>query len=477
MATLLHADRLLHRPGAEAPKRRVALDFEAGRIRSIRESQETAGKGLLALPAMVNAHDHGYGIRPLDQGIADDALECWIACLQGRITVDPRLEAAVAFGRMALSGIGSTVHFHNSLAAERLPEEAVSVAQAARDIGIRVAFVCPILDRNPWIYGDQQDLLPHLDPAHRDAFASALTEPAPAFHLVDQVEDIARELDTDCFQVQYGPVGPQWCQEATLERIAENAERYGRRIHMHLLESPRQRKWLDVAYPNGILNYLDEIGFLSSRLGVAHGVHLTEEESKLLCDRGVSVAVNTSSNLRLRSGIAPVPRFLRQELQIGFGLDGAAHDDDQDYLRDLRLVARLHAGCGMRHALSPQVLLEAALGGGFRFIDGSDDYGHLAEGSRADLLVLDYAAMTANRMVDGGDEMDVLLARMRAEHVRDLYVSGRPVVRDGLLPGFDLDLAERELTARARRESREFRARQDRQIRLRDAVRSYYSRW
>ena len=446
-----------------------------GRIRAIRPAEQEAGTGLLAMPAMVNAHDHGYGLRPLAQGIADDALECWIACLHGRISVDPWLEAVVAFGRMARSGIGSTVHCHNSLRANRLLDEVEGVSRAAADIGIRVAFVCPILDRNPWIYGDQQDFLPHVGQTDRAFVESAVSDQGPKFHLVDQVEEIAKAYENGRFNVQYGPVGPQWCHNRTLERIAESSARTGRRIHMHFLESPRQRQWLDAAYPQGIVQHLDDIGLLSPRLGVAHGVQLREAETALLAERGVSVAVNTSSNLRLRSGIAPVARFIRQGLCFGFGLDGAAHDDDQDYLRDLRLVQRLHAGTGLEHALPPSRLFRAAHKDGFRFIDGSDDYGDLEAGSRADLLSLEFDAMAADAVSDCEDVEELLLARMRAEHVRGLYVAGKAVVKRGSVTGLDLAFAERELIGRARRKAPDLAFEMARRRRLREAVRSYYS--
>ena len=214
--------RLLAAPGREAALRDVAVEVEDGRIRSVRPEGGAAGRraeeDLLALPAMVNAHDHGYGLRPLALGGADDALECWIASLTGRPTIDPWLEAAVAFGRMAHSGIGATVHCHNSLAAERLADEAAGVARAAADVGIRVAFSCPILDRNAFAYGDQRALLPNLDPVDRARLTESLARTAPAEHLVDQVEGIAAAFESERFRVQYGPIGPQWCQDATLER-------------------------------------------------------------------------------------------------------------------------------------------------------------------------------------------------------------------------------------------------------------------
>ena len=426
MTRTLCVERLLAAPGRAPAMRDAALRIEGGYIAELGSADGRDGAGHIALPAMVNAHDHGYGVSPLALGGSDDALECWIASLS-RVTIEPRLEATVAFGRMALAGIGATVHCHNSLVADHLESEAAGVALAAADVGIRVAFSCPIRDRNPWVYGDRHALLPHLPPADRAAIEADLIHDASARHLVEQVEAIAAAHESELFQVQYGPIGPQWCQDATLERIAEASAANDRRVHMHLLESRRQREWLDATYRQGIVRFLDDIGLLSPRLTVAHGVHLTDEECALLAERGVTVAVNTSCNLRLRSGVAPVARFMRHGLRFGLGLDGCAHDDDQDYFRDLRLAWRLHNGTGLEQALPPGRLFDAACRHGFRCIDGSDDYGEIVPGARADLVVLNYAAMCDDFLIPGQDEVDILLTRATARHVRDLLVAGRPL--------------------------------------------------
>ena len=472
MTGILEVERLLAAPGHLPAARDVRLTFLDGRIAGIEETGRPRHDGRVALPAMVNAHDHGYGVRPPALGGADDALECWIASFS-RATIEPRLEAAVSFGRMALAGIGATVHCHNSLVADNLESEAAGVARAAADVGIRVAFSCPVRDRNPWVYGDQHAFLPYLPPSDRADMEAAIADGAPAFHLVDQVESVASAHESELFQVQYGPIGPQWCHDATLERIAEASSENDRHVHMHLLESRRQREWLDAAYPQGIVRFLDDIGLLSPRLTLAHGVHLTDAECALLAARGVTVAVNTSSNLRMRSGVAPVARFMQHGLRFGLGLDGCAHDDDQDYFRDLRLAWRLHNGTGLEHALPLGRLFDAACRDGFRCIDGSDDYGKVVRGARADLVVLDYAGMRDDFLISDEDELDVLLTRATSRHVCSLLVAGRKVVSDGALTGFDLACAERELMERARqmttRDTQQARHRQ-----RRDAVRAYY---
>ena len=312
-------------------------------------------------------------------------------------------------------------------------------------------------------------------PADRAAIETTLAGELSPHRLVEQVEAIAAAHESELFQVQYGPIGPQWCQDATLERIAEASAANDRRVHMHLLESRRQREWLDTTYRQGIVRFLDDIGLLSPRLTVAHGVHLTGDECALMAERGVTVAVNTSCNLRLRSGVAPVGRFMRHGLAFGFGLDGCAHDDDQDFFRDLRLVWRLHNGTGLEQALPPGRLFDAACRHGFRCIDGSNDYGEVVPGARADLVVLDYAAMTEDFLTPEQDEVDIVLARASSRHVRDLFVAGRGVVDDGILVGFDLQDAEREFMDRARRVAALDAEQAARHRRRREGVRTYYA--
>jgi cytosine/adenosine deaminase-related metal-dependent hydrolase len=139
---------------------------------------------------------------------------------------------------------------------------------------------------------------------------------------------------------------------------------------MHLFETAYQKEWASAAYPAGLLTHLDAIGLLSERLTVAHGVHLDEADCALLAARGVHVSVNTSSNLRLRSGLPPVERFLRHGVRFGLGLDGMAFDDDEDALRELRVAWRLARGWGAEEVLSLDRLLDAALIDGRKAILG-----------------------------------------------------------------------------------------------------------
>ena len=264
------------------------------------------------------------------------------------------------------------------------------------------------------------------------------------------VDDVAAAAAGPTFDVQYGPNGVQWCSDALLEAIAEASARTGRRVHMHLLETRYQRAFADANYPDGMVKHLDAIGLLSPRLSLAHCVWARPDELELLAARGVTLVNNNSSNLHLRSGMAPVARMLERGCRVALGIDGSALDEDDDSLRELRLAHLLHVGTGFKVSVSRQQALRMAFGNGRFSVTNVDDGGALAAGAPADLLLLDWAALDDDRLFDAIDPLDLLFSRATARHIRELIVGGRTVVKDGAVPGIDLPAARAEVIGQMR---------------------------
>ncbi len=418
------------------------------------------------MSAPVNAHDHGYGIRSIDFGGNDDALEVWSVGLGLRPDIDPYLKAVVAFGRLAVGGVGATMHCHNASSGGDLVEEAAAVVRAARDVGIHLAFSCPLIDANPWVYDGPAALKPHIDDADWDELSGLLPRYGSPQEQIAAVETIAANHHGQDIDVQYGPIGPQWCSEKLLGMIADASHQTGRRIHMHLLETTRQREWLDQTYSQGIIPYLDSIGLLSPRLAVAHGVHLRADECELLAERGVMVVSNPSANLRLRSGIAPLADFRQAGLQYAIGLDGTGFDDDQDIWREMRLLYLLNGGRGMHRETSAKEIFDAATKAGRRVVNCQD---------QDDLVLIDYERLVEDAMFDDLDEAEVLLTRMTRQYVDGLIVGGKWVVKDGKLANIDLDQCNAELRDQARSVAKNATTKRRSIQRLQAAVRQYYS--
>ena len=471
----LAVERLLASPSDRVAKRGVSVSIDGARIASIGAS--SGGKGLLAMPALANAHDHARAVKPVALGAVDLPLELWLAAITGSPRIDPYVVAAVSLARSALGGQGSVMmHYIRPQGGMSLVDEAREIARAARDVGVRIAFAVAMRDRNWLAYGDDAQTLQLIAPEDRGVVQQRLMPKAlPAREQVALVDEIARAIDSDLVNVQFGPAGVQWCSEELLQAIAERSAATGRRIHMHLLETRYQREWADKAYPDGMLGFLDRIGLLSPRLSVAHAVWARPDELELLAARGVTISVQNSSNLGLRSGLAPVRDMLRAGVRIAIGLDGTALDDDDDALREVRFAHFLHQGLGFETALDAPSVLRAACDTGRRAITGIDEPAAIEPGRLADILVLDYAHLARDVISDSLEEPALVLARAAMRHIKALYVGGRKVVEDASATGVDLPALENEMIAQLRRGAAEFNEWQRTVLRMRAGLTRFYA--
>jgi cytosine/adenosine deaminase-related metal-dependent hydrolase len=222
---------------------------------------------------------------------------------------------------------------------------------------------------------------------------------------------------------------------------------------MHLLETRYQRNWADRTFPQGIVRYLDDIGLLNERVSFAHCIYLRPDEMELIAARGATIVTNISSNFVVSSGLAPVGEFLRRGCRVAMGLDGLSFDEDEDALREMRLVYVVHKAAGFDIKMRREDILRTAFEHGRFAVTGKRDGGRVAPGAPADLLVLDWEKLSAELVEPDVAPLELLLAKARQQHVKGLFVGGREVVRDGALTGVDLPALEAELLAVLRKEA------------------------
>lgn len=459
-ALVINADWLLADPGVEAANKDVQLVIDSGRVAAINDAPAAAASASrrLILPALANAHDHARTFRSATLGAFARPLEGWLPFLGVTPPADPYLGAATSFARSVRHGVSHLmVHYTRVQGSLPYVAEAEAVAKAARDVGVNIGFAVAINDRHAIGYADDATVLNAVRADIRDEVSARLKpsplSPADYLARMDDVGHMLREGGyADHVTLQYGPGGVQWCSTPLLSAIAQASADTGRPVHMHLLETRYQREWADRAFPDGMVRYLDSIGLLSPRLTLAHCVWARPDELALLAERGVTIAVNTSSNLGIRSGIAPVGEMLRQGCRIAMGLDGLALDEDDDALREMRLAYALHRGWGYDVAMTPADLWRFAARNGRRSVVGpsGDEGGRLIAGVPADLLVLDWDAVDDDALFDNVDPLDILLARAHAGHLQDVYISGRKVVEAGRVITIDEVGMRNELIAQVR---------------------------
>ena len=235
----------------------------------------------------------------------------------------------------------------------------------------------------------------------------------------------------------------QWCSKPLLEAVAENSAQTGRRIHMHLLETVYQRAWADQHFPDGIVRYLRDIGFLSERLTLAHCIHARPDEIEMIAASGARIVTNFSSNLHLRSGLAPIAAAHKCGCAIAVGVDGLALDEDDDVLREMRLVQMMHGGLGFQRTWTTSEFLGLAIANG-RTATGAPGTGALVSGAPADFVTIDLDRLERDQIMPV-DAIDLLFARGNASLLRDVVVDGRTIVSEGRCTGVDLPAIEEEL--------------------------------
>jgi len=300
------------------------------------------------------------------------------------------------------------------------------------------------------VHDRARNAIAHVVQAREEIRVRFLRPPLSAQAQIELVDAVAAAAANPMFDVQYGPQAVQWCTHELLESISDASKRTGRRIHMHLLETRTQRAWLDANYPGGILKFLDGIGFLSPRLTLAHCTWARPDELELIAERGATISVNTSSNLHLRSGIAPLKEMVKRGCRVALGLDGSTFDEDDDALREMRLAHLLHQGTAFTTDVGHPAMLRMAFQNGRLSITNKDDGGALAAGEPADILVLDWDAVDAERLRPDLNPFDLLFARTTMRHIHELIVAGRSVVRDGQVLGIDYPAMRDDLLARLR---------------------------
>jgi cytosine/adenosine deaminase-related metal-dependent hydrolase len=401
------------------------------------EADQVGNAQWCMLPALVNSHDHGRGLGALQLGAPDDLLEIWLPGLFSQPYTNPYLIACYEAALLLRSGVGTTAHSHNPRSWSDLWDESTATLAGYTQAGLRVAYHPPLVDQNPLVYTGRERFLAGLPSTLLEA-AQRFLQPIPLtqsayFDLCQQLFQRYHDGEQHTVHIQVSPAGGQWCSDELILACVAFAQRQQTRVQMHLLETQYQRRYAHQRWGKSFPRHLAEIGALGPWLTLAHGVWLDEEDLPLLAEHGVGVAHNPSSNLRLRSGVAPVPALLQAGVSVGVGLDGQALDDDQDYLRELRLAWTLanRPGATARPVTAAEIWQMGTTQGAALTLGQSAPLGRLEVGALADLILVDWAAVQGAWSSPLTPPADLLLRRATRQQVRQVMVNGQWVVRDG----------------------------------------------
>jgi 5-methylthioadenosine/S-adenosylhomocysteine deaminase len=190
-------------------------------------------------------------------------------------------------------------------------------------------------------------------------------------------------------EIGLGPHAPYSCGDELLLKVAETARATGAPIHIHLSETAREVEESFKEYGMSPVQRLAKLGVLGKRVICAHCVHLDAKDRELFAASGASAVYNPDSNAKLGSGIAPVSDYLRRNIPVALGTDGAASNNSLSILAAMNLGTKLQKlAAGDNIAMVAAEALRAATFGGAEAL-GLTNVGSLEPGKRADFILMD----------------------------------------------------------------------------------------
>src|SRR5919109_2006929 len=389
----------------------------------------------VVMPGFVNSHHH-VGLTPFQLGSPDHPLELWFASRMAARDVPPYLDTLYSAFEMIESGITTVQHLHGWRGGPiaRVSAIAEQILKAYQDIGMRVSYSYALRDQNRLVYEADEDFVKRLP---------ASLAPRVAAYLQAQVIPIEEHLGLfadlwerwnhqERIRIQLAPANLHWCSDKALKALQGCAARYGVGMHMHLVETAYQKEYARHRTGTTAAKHLEDLGLLGPHMTIGHGVWLTEADVERVAATGTMLCHNASSNLRLRSGVAPLNHWTARGVRVAVGLDEAGINDDRDMLQEMRLVLRLHRVPGMDDVVPTAAqVFQMATENGALTTGFADGIGTLEPGKAADLVLLNWQQIAYPYLDETVPVVDAVVHRAKPSGVETVLVAGEPVLRDG----------------------------------------------
>ena len=375
--------------------------------------------GALLMPGLVNAH--GHGPMTLLRGVgAGLPLQRWldeaIFPLEAKLTAAD-VKAGMTWAAMEMLACGTTLvadmyEFHEA------------GAEALLEVGLKANLCCVGLDF-PWAPGTPSGRLDSCVAFVRD------------FH-----DPAGRVVADFCLHSEY------LTREPFARAIAEANADLRRPVHLHVSETAKEHEECVARHGCTPTAYFARLGVLDHGGYLAHCVYATDDDFRLMREKGASLVHNPTSNMKLGSGFARIPSALSAGVGVALGTDGCASNDNLDMFEEMHLAYLLHKGVTRDPSvLSASEAIDMATVGGARAL-GRHDVGAIAVGMRADFCVVSF---DSPHMQPAFDVPELLVASAHGSDVVMTVVDGDILYDHGEYPTIDAGRAEFEFKWSVRR--------------------------
>ena len=223
------------------------------------------------------------------------------------------------------------------------------------------------------------------------------------------------------------PHAPYTVSEEHLLETRRLSDKLNAPIVIHLAEANSETEFIQQKH-KGMrpIEFVEKIGFLSDKTIAAHVIQANESELNILKKRGVGIAHNPQSNMKLAAGVAPVPMMLNKDLPVGLGTDGAASNNDLSMWEEMDTAAKLHkVFSGNPRVVSAEQAFEMATIRGARALHLDKIIGSLEVGKRADIVIVDTDDLNQTPLYN---IYSSLVYATKADDVRTVIIDGKPVM-------------------------------------------------
>jgi 5-methylthioadenosine/S-adenosylhomocysteine deaminase len=395
----------------------VAVDHTAAIDRNYAAREVVDGTGRVVIPGLINGHTHVP--MTLFRGLADDLdLQEWLTKYifpaEAKNVSEEFVRVGARLGLAEMIRSGTTTYCDMYYFEDAIADETFKAGM--RGVLGETVIDFPVADNKT-----NEQAMAYVEKFVSHWKGNALIVPAVAPH------------------------APYTVSEDHLKAIRAFSDRTGAPIVTHISETKREVDDSLKAKRASPIDYLNRIGFLNNRVIAAHVVWPNEEELGLLKKLGVGIVHNPQSNMKLASGVAPVPEMLKADLPVGLGTDGAASNNDLNLWEEMDTAAKLHKLISKDpKVVSAAEAFEMATLRGARALHLEKEIGSIEKGKRADLVIVDLDDL--NQTPSYNIYSDLVYATKAAD-VRTVIVEGRVIMRDRRL----LTLNETTIKADARR--------------------------
>jgi len=397
------------------------------------------GRGMICYPGLVNTHHHLYQVFsrniPQAQGLE---LFDWLKYLYniwaGLDEEVIRLSTLCGAGQLLKYGC-TTVFDHHYVFPRGRGDLIGAQFEAAGALGLRMVASRGSMDLSVKDGGLPPDsVVQTVDEIMKDSLRLAETyhDPRPG----------------SMRQLVLAPCSPFSVSAELLRQSAILAREKGLRLHTHLCETRDEERWTLETVGLRPYDYMESLGWTGPDVWYAHSIYVNKEEIGRMAASGTGVAHCPQSNMKLSSGVMPLPAMLEAGVKVSLAVDGSASNDGSNLLEELRAAYLMHRLTWGDKAPDGAALLRMACRGGAEVL-GRQDIGSLEVGKCADFFLVD----TRSIELAGAALDPAAMPATVGIHSPAAYtvVGGRVVVKDGRLLGIDEDKTAREADVCVRR--------------------------